>query len=259
MTNEPSFGEEQHFQKGDTIYSQGNDSAGVYMIMEGHVEIWRSEGDDSYHVATIGAGELLGEVSAIKQLPHSVTAKASAKHTTALFIEASSFRRSFSDPLVRHVVHTLAARLRNSYSVMQSVQEETEQQIQHFKSNHPTIEGLSRLVADKFLTFVELKSFPFSVGNITSTEKHSIVGSSTLKVPLHGIAELSETHFEILKRDGGFIVRDQGSQQGTIVNGKSISKYTANATSKLRVGKNEIICGRADSPVRFAVTIPATD
>ena len=227
------------------------------MIMDGQVEIWRQEGENAYHVATIGEGELLGEVSAIKQRPHSVTAKSSAKRTTALFIEASAFRRSFSDPLVRHVVHTLAARLRSSYSVVQAIQEESEHRIQHFKSEHPTIEGLSRLVADKFLTYVELKDFPFAVGNISAKMQHSLVGPASLKVPLHGVPELSDNHFEILKRDGGFIVRDMGgNQHGTIVNGKAISKYSTSATAKLRPGRNEVICGRADSPVRFAVTIP---
>ncbi|UTW57059.1 cyclic nucleotide-binding domain-containing protein [Kordiimonas sp. SCSIO 12603] len=256
MSAESSLGEERFFQKGDTIYRQGAESDGVYMIMEGQVEIWRQEGDDAYHVATIGEGELLGEVSAIKQQSHSVTAKSSADRTTTLFIEANAFRRSFSDPLVRHVVHTLAARLRNSYSVVQAIQAESEHQIQHFKSEYPSIEGLSRLVADKFLTYVELKDFPFGVGNISSKMQHSLVGPSSLKVPLPGIPELSDNHFEVLRRDGGYIVRDMGSQQGTIVNGKSISKYSASATAKLRPGKNEIICGRADSPVRFAITIP---
>ena len=231
---ENNLGTPISFAEGDLIYDQGSESTGVYMILDGQIEIWRLEGEQASHIASIGAGELLGEVSVIERKNHSVTAKAS-KPTNALFIAAESFRRSFSDPLVRHVVNTLASRLRSSYTVSRN--EQSDETTVTFKSKHPTLEGSSRLVADKFLTFIELTVFPFTVGNISSSAKHAIVNGNTLRIPLNATPELSDNHFEIIKRDGEIHIRDLGSQHGTKVNGEAISKYAMNATAKLKTRK----------------------
>lgn len=243
------------FEVGEVIYQQGSESSGVYMILDGQIDIWRHEGEQAHHIASIGGGELLGEVSVIERSNHSVTAKAS-RPTNALFIDANAFRRSFSDPLVKHVVNTLATRLRSSYAVTATIEAETNSTITPPKSGFPTIEGSSRVVADKFLTFIEIKEFPFLVGNINSREKHSIFSDCSLRIPLPSLRELADNHFEIVRRDGGLFIRDLGSQQGTTVNGELLSKYGLKATAKLRMGQNEVIAGSNESPVRFLVTIP---
>jgi len=250
-----SFGEPVSFALGDTIYAQNSESAGVYMILDGQIDIWRTDGEQAHHVASLGDGELLGEVSVIERRKHSVTAKAS-RPTNALFIDAEAFRRSFSDPLVRHVVNTLAGRLRSSYAVTSAINIENEQAVTHFKSTSPTIEGASRMVADRFLSFIEITEFPYLVGNVATTEKHSISNPSSLKIPLSGAHELADSHFEVIKRSGEIYIRDLGSPYGTLVNGNALSKYGAKATSKLLQGKNEIVAGGAESPVRFIITIP---
>lgn len=250
----PSMGEQVSFKAGDTIYRQGEDSTGVYMLLEGQVDLWRIEGDNSQHIAALAGGELLGEVSVIEKKKHSVTAKAS-KDTSALFIAADAFRKSFADPLVRHVVHTLATRLRSSYAVKEAIEAKSDQP-QHYKSEHVIIEGLSRLVADKMLTFVEVKDFPFTVGNIALANGHATATDSYLRIPLIGVPELADNHFEIIRRDGTVWVRDLGSPHGTVVNGEKLSKYALNATAKLRLGKNTVLAGGPESPVRLRVTVP---
>ena len=255
MADGQPLGEQKRFGIGETIYEQESPSDGVYMILEGQIDIWRFEGDNSHHIASLGSGELLGEVSVIERKNHSVTAKAS-RPTLALFITAEAFRKSFSDPLVRHVVHTLATRLRSSYAIKEAIEGGPEAKVQHHKSTKPTIEGQSRLVADRLLTFVELKEFPFSVGNIAKADGHSVVTPNSLRVPLKGVPELTDAHFEIVRRDGALWARDLGSSQGTLVNGEKLSKYAMNATAKLRMGRNQIVAGGPDSPVRFLLTIP---
>ena len=256
MSDQPdSFGKPVSFELGDTIYAQNSESAGVYMILEGQIDIWRADGEQAHHIASLGEGELLGEVSVIERRKHSVTAKAS-RPTSALFIDADAFRRSFSDPLVRHVVNTLAARLRSSYGTALANEADTEQTNVHFKSDQPTIEGASRMVADKFLSYIEITEFPFLIGNVASTEKHCISNPSSLKIPLSGAHELADSHFEIIRRSGDIYVRDLGSPYGTLVNGGALRKYGASATAKLSPGKNEVVAGSAESPVRFTITIP---
>lgn len=255
MAREPSsMGEQVTFNEGDTIYEQGSPSEGVYMILDGQIDIWRDEGENSHHIAALGSGDLLGEVSVIERKDHSVTARAS-KNTIALFISAEGFRKSFSDPLVRHVVHTLAARLRSSYAVKESIESGSDQPVT-FKSKLPTIESGSRIIAQKLLTFIELKEFPFLVGNVSNAEGNAVVATGSLKIPLAGVPNLSSDHFEIVRRDGGLMVRDLGGGHGTIVNGTEIRKYAMSATAKLKIGKNTVVAGGADSSVRFTILVP---
>ena len=258
MTDTASMGEHIRFHVGDTIYEQNSPSDGVYMILDGQVEIWRHEGDAGHHIASLGGGELLGEVSVIERKNHSVTARAS-KVTTVLFISAEAFRKSFSDPLVRHVVNTLATRLRSSYAIKGAIEGTTELKVHHFKSNKPTIEGLSRVVADKLLTFVELTDFPYTIGNVASRDGHCVMSPLSLKLPLKGVPELADNHFEIVRRDGALWIRDLGAQQGTLVNGEKLGKYTMKATAKLKVGRNQVVAGGPDSPVRFLISIPPAE
>ncbi|MEX0299283.1 MAG: FHA domain-containing protein, partial [Kordiimonas sp.] len=191
----------------------------------------------------------------IERSKHSVTAKAS-EATNALFIEAESFRKSFSGPLVRHVVNTIAARLRSSYAITKSIMEERGDEGAICKSADPTIEGISRLVADKLLTYVELKEFPFTVSNFNSQAAHSVISPNSLKVPLPGVPELSDNHFEVVKRDGDLYVRDLGGPHGTLVNNEALSRYSMNAIAKLKPGRNEVVAGGSESPVRFSITLP---
>ncbi len=251
---EASPGKTVSFEAGDTIYQQGARGEGVYMLLEGQVDIWRMEGEEAHHIATLNGGELLGEVSVIENTNHSVTAKAS-RLTKALFIDALAFRKSFADPLVRHVVNTLAARLRSSYSAATKQADTAKKQV-HFKSKFPILEGSSRTVASKLLTFVELKEFPFIVGKMKAIEGMAQVDSTHLRLPLPAETELTENHFEIIKREGRLLVRDLGSPAGTIVNGEKLSKYGIEATAKLHAGKNTVVAGGPESPVRFIVAVP---
>lgn len=258
MSKDPgAMGEQVRFRAGETIYNQGDESSGVYMILDGQIDIWRVDGDNSQHIATLGGGELLGEVSAIEKKPHSVTARAT-KLTTVMFISAEAFRKSFADPLVRHVVNTLAARLRSSYANGQTaVAAAPEDDSVSYKSpRHATIEGVSRVVADKMLTFAEIKDFPYTVGNIATPTGHAIVNDAYLRIPLKNAPELADNHFEVIRRDGQLWIRDLGSQHGTMVNGVKLSKYGLDATAKLKVGKNTVAAGGADSPVRLLIKVP---
>lgn len=245
------------FADGDIIYRQNAKPTGVYMILEGHVEIWHEHAGKMTLVATIGDGELLGEVSAIQKAPHSVTAKAKGI-VKSLFIPTPAFRRSFADPLVRRVVQTMAARLKSSY-VKDIETKWTPPRHDGRPENIPTIEAGSHMVASCLLTYVELKAFPFVVGGFAGAEGKCIIDSHQLKLPLAHTAELADNHFEIVTRDGQLWVRDLGSPQGTIVNGQPLSRYTMTATARLKTGENIIVAGGAESPIRFIATLPDTE
>lgn len=240
------------FKAGDVIYRQGSPTKGAFLILEGQVNLWREEKGTETHIAFIGGGELLGEVSVIEGRPHSVTAKASMA-TKALFIPAEDFRKSFNDPLVRHVLHTLAARLRSSYAFNAS---KAGVDAGAINRDAILIEGYSPLIAGLLPSGLPVSAFPFIVGNVTAPSEGPVISPNQLQLPLIGMTELAHRHFEIVRRDGLLWIKDLGAPSGTIVNGMKLSKYAQTATARLHVGRNSVIAGSIESPARFAITLP---
>lgn len=251
------FGETKTFDAGSIMYRQNAESEGVYLLLEGCVEIWHEHEGEVTLIATIGEGELLGEVSAIENVVHSVTAK-TLRDTKCIYIPSPAFRKSFSNPLVRQVVRTMAARLKSSYEAKNSTNDPEGISPAARKVKVPIIEAGSRMVASCLTTQVQLKEFPFTVGAIATAAHQCTINSKTLMVPLGHVAEIANRHFEIIRRDGTLWVRDMGSPQGTVVNGEALSRYGLSATTKLRYGENLIAAGGPESPIRFKVILPAS-
>lgn len=65
------------FQAGETIFSEGEDSREMFVVLEGQVEIVKkSLGGAPVRLAAISRGEFLGEMSLLESLPRSATARA---------------------------------------------------------------------------------------------------------------------------------------------------------------------------------------
>jgi len=64
------------FTQGAMIFEQGADADAAYLIVEGDVEIYRGKGARQVGVATLGRGDILGEMSLIDGQPRTATARA---------------------------------------------------------------------------------------------------------------------------------------------------------------------------------------
>lgn len=248
-------GEETIFRTDEVLFDQGSDSEGVYIILDGRVDLWRNDEGKTKKIATIYSGDLLGEVSAIEDTHHSVSAIA-AKPTSALFVSKDTFKSSFSSPLVRFVVHTLATRLRSSYA------EPTPYEIKPTitASKHPVLTASCGILNKLIPTPIELTHFPFIVGNRGLNEDALINNGTILQLPLPQYHEMVAEHFEITKRDGGLILKDISGTAGTNVNGALVKKYDPKAIAKLRPGQNIISISNEDGDaLQFTLTVPWTE
>ena len=66
---------------------------------------------------------------------------------------------------------------------------------------------------------------------------------------------LSRRHFVIEGTRQGLMLRDCGSQLGTLVNGTRIGARTDSNVALLKAGDNDVVAGGDDSPFRFTVRI----
>ncbi len=133
-----SQGEEVRLQPGQVLFYEDDPPQGLFVILEGELEIikriggrtvtlaHRSAVDEqsnridgrSVVVAAVQAGSFVGETSLLTGLPHSAAARATMP-TVCLKYDAGLFRGLRDSPLVQLVMMTMVERLRDTESQVQ--------------------------------------------------------------------------------------------------------------------------------------------
>ncbi len=101
--------EQVTYKQGDIVYKYNEIPKFAYYVYTGKINIVSQSG---YVLGAVGEGELFGEISAVFDKGHTVSAEA-ASDTRLLIIEKDIFyeRVSKSDPVIRAIIRTLSARL----------------------------------------------------------------------------------------------------------------------------------------------------
>jgi CRP/FNR family transcriptional regulator, cyclic AMP receptor protein len=179
---------------------------------------------------------------------------------TAFFDQIAS-----SPPAARELIRRLSQRLREADDrivnderrrgrVYEKQTDTDTQAIQSF-SNHAYLATKNSWVQRQLHAPLELRALPFVVGRQPVEGEGQPVLEPDLKLDDAAPFRLSRNHFVIEQRDGAYYVRDLRSTLGTIVNGEPIGNHFRTDDARLRVGKNEVIAGGADSPFVFYVNI----
>ncbi|UTW56662.1 cyclic nucleotide-binding domain-containing protein [Kordiimonas sp. SCSIO 12610] len=248
------------FKEGRTIFEEGDESDSVYLLTDGEVEILRQDQGVFHHLGILDRGNLLGETSALHKSTRSATARAKTT-VRAISIDADTFRRSFTDPLVKHVLMTISGRLRERYVPKRDLVKNSELITRVRKEKRqrhdgiPIISGVTPLVIDKLLSDVRVTEFPFVIGNTRTQGQMAVLTNQSLMIPLPTAPDLDSRHFEFIKRGRDIVIRDLGSKNGTVVNGETISKYGKKSEMLLEAGENTIGTGGMRSKVTFLASL----
>lgn len=262
MSTVPEGSSEVRVAAGKTIYEQDTPSDGIYMILDGKVELVRQIDGVFHHLATLDEGCLFGETAVIRRAEHSATARAKTD-AKLLWIKAEAFRASIADPLMNLVFRTLADRLAERYVPRRELLQTPEsfkaskirQRERRPHSGIPVIEGVTPLVCDKLVGKVSVRQFPFVVGNSRSHAELARLSDQSLMMPLPQAGDLDSQHFELHKRGREIIVRDLGSPNGTVVNGTLIRHNSKVNEAVLEAGENVVGTGGVKSKITFLVTL----
>ncbi|HLZ48596.1 MAG TPA: cyclic nucleotide-binding domain-containing protein [Candidatus Limnocylindria bacterium] len=111
------FGKMREFRPGEALMTQGEPSTSIHFVLEGQVSVERQRRSDAERVvlAQLGAGEIVGEMGVMVELPRSATVIA-AKPTTTLELDSASFERAArAFPILHRVLaKLLSERLRRT-------------------------------------------------------------------------------------------------------------------------------------------------
>jgi CRP/FNR family cyclic AMP-dependent transcriptional regulator len=109
--------QERQYSAGTTILSQGDSGVGLYIIKSGKVRILHSSSPDrpDEELATAGAGDVIGEMSLLDDLPRSASIVA-VDDVTALLLPIWEFRTTLqSHPdIALKLLSVLSRRLRKA-------------------------------------------------------------------------------------------------------------------------------------------------
>ena len=79
------------FGNGDVIFGEGSVGKHMYVVVSGRVDIRMKAGDGEAGVATLGKGELFGEMALVDSLPRSASAIAVGDDTSVVEIDHAQF------------------------------------------------------------------------------------------------------------------------------------------------------------------------
>lgn len=74
----------------ELIMTEGSQGSGLFVIVSGEAVVTKKEADDEILLATLGPGDLIGEISLLLQKPSTATVKAK-ENTALLFLSAEDF------------------------------------------------------------------------------------------------------------------------------------------------------------------------
>ena len=102
---------------------------------------------------------------------------------------------------------------------------------------------------------IKITEMPFGVGRKPLRGEQTPRVGVTLMLGDSKPYNLSRSHFVIERGNNALMIRDVGSQLGTVVNGERISIDERTNAVPLHIGENEITAGGADTPFAFIVDI----
>lgn len=109
-------GDQKEVAAGELIFEEGEMGELAYLIVSGQVEIFRSSGNNERVLATLGRGEIIGEMSLIDNQPRMASARA-LEDTKVSMISRNSLQKRLDrleeqDRVLRRLIAVLVNRIR---------------------------------------------------------------------------------------------------------------------------------------------------
>ena len=110
------------FYKDDYIFREGDPAYAAYLIRAGQVHIIRFRDDEEVVLATLGKGQLFGELALIDSAPRSADAVAATNSVELVVVTEPSLRRKIDelDDFMRAWFKMLTDRLRHMNELVDS-------------------------------------------------------------------------------------------------------------------------------------------
>jgi CRP-like cAMP-binding protein len=247
------------FRPGDLLFQEGEPSTHAYLLERGSVEIVRGYPNAPRPVGTVAAGEVFGEMGLIDDRPRRNTARAATEVQVTVLTRDEFSSLLLSDPqrCLRYL-RSLFERLRDLEARLHPEAESAAPREGKTSGKFQLrLYPLSRYAAGILDEGgVEINTFPFRLGRASEARERDAIDLNDIWLLDKAPFNVSRNHAAFDLVEGGrYVVRDRGSQLGTIVNEKLIGGKSLAREAELEEGDNVVILGGRSSPFQFRAVL----
>lgn len=244
------------FQQGETVIEEGTKGTSAFIILSGAVEVIKRSGEKEITVATLGQGQVFGEMGLIEDRPRSATVRASSELKVRI-IDREQFNELLrtKPSVLIPIMKSLFERLRQvSDMLAEKAMDSSPEPGKEFEviMEGQTAEAKKVLNKRKLL----ITKFPFLIGRDSPLKPDTdVFYNNDLAIKEEKPYKISRNHLAINNEGGSIWAIDRGSSFGTIVNGKEIGGESGLTRTPLDKEQNQVIFGPATSRFIFLISV----
>lgn len=254
--------ETRRFKAGETIIRENDFGETAYIVQRGRVEVSREVEGRQLHLATIGPGETIGEMSMIDDKPRSATAVALDDCELTEIHHDDFFEALQTDPQASiMILKALFERLRDMSARFVQLQAGSEHGADAAAAEKRgsfvlRLEPATSEAAESLPeTFVRIDRFPYRIGR----ESHNPLVHNDLELRDQMPWQISRHHVAFVVADGSVGVVDRGSKLGSSVDGRRLGGGSGEPGPVFfSGGEGTLRLGNEKSPYEYRVTIEAS-
>lgn len=95
---------QRYYKKSEVIFNEGDRGQGLYIIIEGKVEVYKSQGSKKRLMARLKNGDFFGEFALLDKLPRSATAQAVSNSKVIGFFNSDLLQIVQSRPRIGNIL-----------------------------------------------------------------------------------------------------------------------------------------------------------
>jgi len=242
------------FKPGEVIIEEGSKGTSAFIVLSGAVEVLKRSVKGEVLVATLGVGQVFGEMGLIEDRPRSATVRALTE------LKVREINREDFNELLRTkpsvlipIMKSLFERLRQAGDRLAACWYPEGQVERSFEviMEGQTAEAREVLEGRRLL----ITKFPFLIGREAESPATDVFYNNDLFIRESRPYLVSRNHLAISNEGGSMWILDRGSAFGTIVNGREIGGETGILRAPLDKEENQLIIGPATSRFIFLLKV----
>ena len=247
----------ERFKPGEVVIKEGTKGTSAYIILSGKAEVVKRSGERTISMATLGKGQVFGEMGLVEDRPRSASVRALSDLKVRVIDREKFNELLHSKPTVLvPIMKILFERLRRTTNMLAERAASSPEMAGNEIAFKVVIEGETP-DAKKALNDRELvvNNFPFLVGRFSANPDADVFYSNDLFIKEEKPYVVSRNHLAIIFESGMMWALDRGSSFGTIVNGREIGGQSRESRSPLVQDENQIILGPSSSKFIFSFKV----
>jgi hypothetical protein len=243
------------FKPGETVIEEGTKGTSAYVILSGTVDVIKRSGSNEMIMATLGQGQVFGEMGLIEDRHRSATVRARSE------LEVRTINRESFNELLRTkpsilipIMKSLFERLRQVSDLLAEKMGDEVQETRKEKTWQVIIEGQTAEARELLSGRKRLiTKFPFLIGRESLNPDSDVFYNNDLSIREEKPFKVSRNHLAIIKEAGQIWLVDRGSAFGTIVNGRELGGKEGTNRISLDSRENQIVIGPVGSKFIFTL------